>query len=195
MTRTAHITRETKETKIVLTVSIEGTGTSHIATGIPFFDHMLEQLSRHSGVDIDLQADGDLEVDTHHTVEDVGIALGEAFAIALGDKRGVTRFADALVPLDEALVQVALDLSGRPFLAYNLQPTSEFIGTFDPQLAEEFWRAIATSGGWTLHIRELESKNAHHLIEASFKAVAQSLRRAMRIENENGAIPSTKGAL
>ncbi|MGB2757140.1 MAG: imidazoleglycerol-phosphate dehydratase HisB [Acidimicrobiia bacterium] len=195
MKRTATLARQTKETNITLTLTLEGTGTSSIATGIPFFDHMLEQLSRHSAVDLELSASGDLEVDTHHTVEDVGIALGQAFAQALGDKRGVMRFADALVPLDEALVQVALDLSGRPFLAYNLKPTAEFIGTFDPQLAEEFWRAIATAGGWTLHIRELESKNAHHLIEASFKAVAQCLRRAIRIENEGGSIPSTKGAL
>ncbi len=193
--RVGVIDRKTKETEIHVTLKIDGTGISEVQTGIPFFDHMLDQLARHSGADLTVTAVGDLEVDTHHTIEDVGIAIGQAWATALGDKRGIVRFADALVPLDEALVQVALDCSGRPFLDYRVNPPSEWIGTFDPQLAEEFWRAVATAAGWTLHIRQVEARNAHHLIEASFKAVAQSLRRACRVEHVDGAVPSTKGTL
>ena len=195
MSRHSSIARTTKETSISLELELDGDGTSDVATGIPFFDHMLDQLARHSGARLVLHATGDLEVDTHHTIEDVGIALGQAWKEALGEKRGIARFADALVPLDEALVQVALDVSGRPYLGYTLNPPAEWIGTFDPQLAEEFWRAVGSAAGWTLHIRQLEAKNAHHLIEASFKAVAQCLRRAARIETPGGAIPSTKGML
>jgi imidazoleglycerol-phosphate dehydratase len=193
MSRSSHQQRTTKETKIDLTLEVDGTGDASAATGIPFFDHMLEQLGKHGGWDLEIRAEGDLEIDTHHTIEDVGIVLGTAFKEALGDKTGVRRFADALVPLDEALVQVALDLSGRPFLVYEVDPRSEWIGTFDPQLAEEFWRAFAFAAGITLHIRLQSGKNGHHIIEASFKGVARALRDAVRVEG--GGVPSTKGSL
>ena len=193
MTRTAHQHRETKETTIDVTLDVDGYGNATASTGIPFFDHMLEQLGKHGGFDLAITAQGDLEVDTHHTVEDVGIVLGTVLKEALGDKRGVRRFADALVPLDEALVQVALDLSGRPFIVYEVDPVAEWIGTFDPQLCEEFWRAFAFGAGITLHIRSVSGVNAHHVIEASFKAVARALRDAVRIEGTG--VPSTKGTL
>jgi imidazoleglycerol-phosphate dehydratase len=191
--RTARRDRETKETKISLVLDIDGAGVASASTGIPFFDHMLEQLGKHGGFDLTVEAKGDLEVDLHHTVEDVGIALGECLAEALGDKSGVRRFASALVPLDEALVQVALDLSGRPFLVYDVDPVAEWIGTFDPQLCEEFWRAFTVAAGITLHLRSLTGRNGHHVIEASFKGVARSLRDAVRIEGTG--VPSTKGVL
>jgi imidazoleglycerol-phosphate dehydratase len=193
MSRSSQQHRETKETKIELTLDVDGTGQASASTGIPFFDHMLEQLGKHSGWDLRIEAEGDLEIDTHHTIEDVGIVLGTAFKEALGDKAGVRRFASAVVPLDEALVQVALDLSGRPFLVYEVDPKSEWIGTFDPQLTEEFWRAFAFAAGITLHMRSLSGKNGHHIIEASFKGVARSLRDAVKIEGTG--VPSTKGAL
>jgi imidazoleglycerol-phosphate dehydratase len=191
--RTAHETRKTKETDIVVDVDLDGHGDASASTGIPFFDHMLEQLGKHGGFDLTIEAHGDLEIDTHHTIEDVGIVLGTAFKEALADKAGVRRFASAVVPLDEALVQVALDLSGRPFLVYEVDPKSEWIGTFDPQLTEEFWRAFAFAAGITLHMRSLSGKNGHHIIEASFKGVARSLRDAVKIEGTG--VPSTKGAL
>jgi imidazoleglycerol-phosphate dehydratase len=193
MARTAHKQRETKETTVELSISIDGRGDASASTGIPFFDHMLEQLGKHGGFDLEVSATGDLEVDLHHTVEDVGIVLGSAFSEALGDKAGVRRFASSLVPLDEALVQVALDLSGRPFLVYEVDPVAEWIGTFDPQLAEEFWRAFTFAAGITLHVRSLAGKNGHHVIEASFKGVARALRDAVRIEGTG--VPSTKGSL
>ena len=193
MSRSSQQHRETKETKIELTLDVDGAGRASASTGIPFFDHMLEQLGKHSGWDLRIEAEGDLEIDTHHTIEDVGIVLGTAFKEALGDKAGVRRFANAVVPLDEALVQVALDLSGRPFLVYEVDPKSEWIGTFDPQLTEEFWRAFAFAAGITLHMRSLSGKNGHHIIEASFKGVARSLRDAVKIEGTG--VPSTKGAL
>ncbi len=193
MSRTAHIQRETKETKIDLEVDLDGTGAASSSTGIPFFDHMLEQLGKHGGWDLRIEAVGDLEIDTHHTIEDVGIVLGSAVRQALGDKAGVRRFASSLVPLDEALVQVALDLSGRPFLVYDIEPVSEWIGTFDPQLAEEFWRAFVVACGITLHMRSLSGRNGHHVIEASFKGVARAFRDAVKIEG--AGIPSTKGSL
>jgi imidazoleglycerol-phosphate dehydratase len=193
MSRSSQQHRETKETKIELTLDVDGTGQASASTGIPFFDHMLEQLGKHSGWDLRIEAEGDLEIDTHHTIEDVGIVLGTAFKEALGDKAGVRRFASAVVPLDEALVQVALDLSGRPFLVYEVDPKSDWIGTFDPQLTEEFWRAFAFAAGITLHMRSLSGKNGHHIIEASFKGVARSLRDAVKIEGTG--VPSTKGAL
>ena len=185
--------RETKETTVDVTLVIDGTGTTEVATGIPFFDHMLEQLGKHAGFDLTIDADGDLEVDLHHTVEDVGIVLGNALREALGDKAGVRRFANALVPLDEALVQVALDLSGRPFLVYDVDPVSEWIGTFDPQLAEEFWKGFVDGARVTLHLRSISGKNGHHVIEASFKGVARALRDAVRVEGTG--VPSTKGTL
>jgi len=193
MARTAKKQRETKETTVELSIEIDGRGDASASTGIPFFDHMLEQLGKHGGFDLEVRATGDLEVDLHHTVEDVGIVLGSAFSEALGDKAGVRRFANSLVPLDEALVQVALDLSGRPFLVYEVDPVTEWIGTFDPQLAEEFWRAFTFAAGITLHVRSLTGKNGHHVIEASFKGVARALRDAVRIEGTG--VPSTKGSL
>ncbi len=191
--RTSEQHRTTKETTIDLVLDVDGSGSASASTGIPFFDHMLEQLGKHGGFDLRIEAEGDLEVDTHHTVEDVGIVLGTALKQALGDKAGVRRFASSLVPLDEALVQVALDLSGRPFLVYEVDPVSEWIGTFDPQLAEEFWRAFAFGAGITLHITSLAGKNGHHVIEASFKGVARALRDAVKVEGTG--VPSTKGTL
>jgi imidazoleglycerol-phosphate dehydratase len=191
--RTSKQHRETKETTVDVVVALDGHGDIEVSTGIPFFDHMLEQLGKHAGFDLSVRAEGDLAVDLHHTVEDVGIVLGGAVREALGDKAGVRRFANALVPLDEALVQVALDLSGRPFLVYDVDPVSEWIGTFDPQLAEEFWKGFVDQARVTLHIRNLSGKNGHHIIEASFKGVARSLRDAVRIEGDG--VPSTKGTL
>jgi imidazoleglycerol-phosphate dehydratase len=193
MTRHAEVKRETKETTVSVSLTIEGSGTTSVSTGIPFFDHMLDQLGRHAGFDLGIEAKGDLEVDLHHTVEDVGIVLGNALREALGDKRGVRRFANALVPLDEALVEVALDLSGRPFLVYAVDPISEWIGTFDPQLAEEFWKGFVDGARVTLHLRSVSGKNGHHVIEASFKGAARALRDAVKIESDE--LPSTKGTL
>jgi imidazoleglycerol-phosphate dehydratase len=188
-----HEHRITKETDVEVDLVLDGVGKVAASTGIPFFDHMLEQLGKHGGFDLTVAASGDLEVDTHHTVEDVGIVVGTALKKALGDKAGVRRFASGLFPLDEALVQVAVDLSGRPFLVYEIDPISEWIGTFDPQLAEEFWRGLAFAAGITLHLRSLSGKNGHHVIEASFKGVARCLRDAVRIEGAE--LPSTKGSL
>src|SRR6478609_10960362 len=185
--------RATKETTIDLSLCLDGNGDATASTGIPFFDHMLEQLGKHGGFDLRIVASGDLDVDLHHTVEDVGIVLGTALKEALGDKAGVRRFANAIVPLDEALVQVALDLSGRPFLVYDVDPVSEWIGTFDPQLAEEFWKGFVDGARVTLHIRSLTGKNGHHVIEASFKGVARALYDAVKIESDD--VPSTKGTL
>jgi imidazoleglycerol-phosphate dehydratase len=195
--RTAERGRATKETTIEVVLEVDGTGRSEVSTGLPFFDHMVEQLGKHASFDLSVQAQGDLHIDAHHTVEDVGIVLGGCLAEALGDKAGVRRFASMLLPLDEALIEVALDLSGRPYLAYGLDfaPDTPGLGTppFDPQLAEEFWRAFTTAAAVTLHIRRLEGKNTHHMLEASFKGVARCLRDAVRIEG--GGIPSTKGSL
>ena len=193
MTRSAALKRETKETTIDLALTVDGSGTTKVATGIPFFDHMLEQLGKHGGFDLTIDAKGDLDVDLHHTVEDVGIVLGNALREALGDKAGVRRFANSLVPLDEALVQVAVDLSGRPYLVYEVDPISEWIGTFDPQLAEEFWKGFVDGARITLHVRSVSGKNGHHVIEASFKGVARALRDAVKIESDS--VPSTKGTL
>jgi imidazoleglycerol-phosphate dehydratase len=191
--RRSHQHRETKETTVDLVLDVDGAGRASASTGIPFLNHMLEQLGKHGGFDLQIEAQGDLEIDLHHTVEDVGIVLGTALADALGDKAGVRRFASAIVPLDEALVQVALDLSGRPFLVYEVDPVSEWIGTFDPQLAEEFWRAFAFAAGITMHLRSLSGRNGHHVIEASFKGVARALRDAVKVEGTG--VPSTKGSL
>jgi imidazoleglycerol-phosphate dehydratase len=195
--RRASRDRATKETTIAATLVVDGTGVVEVSTGLPFFDHMVEQLGRHASFDLSVAAQGDLHVDAHHTVEDVGIVLGACLAEALGDKAGIRRFASMLLPLDEALLEVALDLSGRPFLAYEVEfaPDTAGLGTppFDPQLAEEFWRAFATAGNLTLHVRRLEGKNTHHMLEASFKGVARCLRDAVRVEGVG--IPSTKGSL
>jgi imidazoleglycerol-phosphate dehydratase len=195
--RAAERSRRTRETTVEVALTLEGSGLVEVATGLPFFDHMVSQLGRHGGLDLTVSAKGDLEVDAHHTVEDVGIVLGEALAAALGDKAGVRRFASMAVPLDEALVEVALDLSGRPYLHYevDLAPDAVPLGSpaFEPQLAEEFWRALVTSAGITLHIRLRSGRNTHHILEASFKAVARSLRDAVRVEGAD--VPSTKGRL
>ncbi|HLX87724.1 MAG TPA: imidazoleglycerol-phosphate dehydratase HisB [Acidimicrobiales bacterium] len=195
--RQAERDRKTKETTIAVALVLQGTGAVSVETGLPFFDHMLSQLGRHGGMDLTVSASGDLHVDAHHTVEDVGIVVGEALAEALGDKRGVRRFASMSLPLDEALVDVALDLSGRPYLAYDVplpeQPAPLGSPPFDPQLAEEFWRAFATAAGITLHVRMVSGKNVHHVLEASFKGVARCLRDAVRVEG--GEVPSTKGTL
>jgi len=195
--RRAQRARRTKETEVDVALALDGTGKAEVTTGLPFFDHMLEQLARHGGWDLTVRASGDLQVDAHHTVEDVGIVLGQALAEAAGDKAGIRRFASALLPLDEALVEVALDISGRPFLVYEVDfaPDTPGLGSppFDPQLAEEFWRAVVTSAGVTLHVRKRAGKNTHHVVEASFKGVARALRDALSVQG--GGIPSTKGTL
>ncbi|MEC9089290.1 MAG: imidazoleglycerol-phosphate dehydratase HisB [Actinomycetota bacterium] len=196
MTRTAERQRQTKETSIDLFVNVDGSGKVDVSTGLPFFDHMLSQLGKHSRFDLRVACQGDIDIDSHHTVEDVGIALGEAFGDALGDKQGVRRFASISVPLDEAAVEVILDLSGRPFLHYEIDPPGEKIlgdPPFDPQLCEEFWRAFVMASGITLHLVLLWGKNTHHIIEASFKAVARALYDAVRIADD--VLPSTKGVL
>lgn len=191
--------RHTKETRISVRLGVDGTGDVKVATGLPFFDHMVSQLGKHAGFDLLLEATGDLEVDAHHTVEDAGILLGEAMREALGDKAGVRRFASIDVPLDEALVSVAVDLSGRPYLVYDVDPGAGGdafpLGNppFDPQLAEEFWRAFVTAAGITLHLRMVSGRNVHHILEACFKGVARALRDAVRVEG--GGVPSTKGTL
>jgi imidazoleglycerol-phosphate dehydratase len=196
MSRSATRQRSTKETSIDLTIDLDGTGMVDVSTGLPFFDHMLDQIGRHGGFDLDLRAVGDLHVDAHHTVEDVGIALGEAFGEALGDKAGIRRFASGLYPLDEALVEVALDLSGRPFTHYEV-PFGEVLPLgdppFNPEMAEHFWQSFATAAGITLHVRLRAGKNTHHIVEASFKGVARCLRDAVRVEGTE--VPSTKGVL
>ncbi|WP_116997884.1 imidazoleglycerol-phosphate dehydratase HisB [Desertimonas flava] len=194
--RTASRQRATKETSIDLSIDLDGTGVVDVSTGIPFYDHMLDQLGRHGGFDLTVKAEGDLHIDTHHTVEDVAITLGEAFAEALGDKAGVRRFASGLYPLDEALVEVALDLSGRPFVAWDVEmPESLPLGSpaFDPQLAEHAVSSFAMNAGITLHVNLRAGRNVHHIIEATFKGLARSLRDAVRIESSG--VPSTKGTL
>jgi imidazoleglycerol-phosphate dehydratase len=191
--------RVTKETAIDITLRVDGTGEVDVSTGLPFFDHMVAQLGKHAGFDLTVSATGDLAVDAHHTVEDVGILLGEVLRDALGDKAGVRRFASIAVPLDEALIEVALDLSGRPYLVYEVDPAAGGeafpLGSppFDPQLAEEFWRALVTSAAVTLHLRMRSGRNTHHILEACFKGVARALRDAVGVDG--GGVPSTKGVL
>ncbi len=195
--RRADRRRSTKETVVEVVLDVDGSGRADVTTGLPFFDHMLSQLAAHGGFDLTVRADGDLHVDAHHTVEDVGIVIGGCLAEALGDKAGVRRFASSLLPLDEALVEVALDLSGRAYLAYDVPfaPDTPGLGSppFDPQLAEEFWRACTVAAGITLHVRRREGRNTHHVVEAVFKGVARALRDAVRVEGRN--VPSTKGTL
>lgn len=197
MTRSAAKERTTKETSISVRIDLDGpTGEVRATTGLPFFDHMLDQLGRHGGFDLTVEATGDLQVDGHHTVEDVAIAVGECFKEALGDKAGIRRFASGLFPLDEALVEVALDLSGRPFTAYDV-PFGEVLPLgdppFNPEMAEHFWQSFATTAGITLHVRLREGRNTHHIVEATFKGVARCLRDAVRVEGRG--IPSTKGVI
>jgi len=196
VSRAARRVRETKETSIELTLELDGSGNATARTGVPFYDHMLEQIGRHGGFDLDVRATGDLHIDTHHTVEDVAIALGEALREALGDKIGVRRFASGRFPLDEALVDIALDLSGRPFVVWEVEmPECLPLGTppFDPQLAEHAVSSFATAAGITLHVELVRGRNVHHIIEAVFKGLGRCLRDAVRIES--GQLPSTKGVL
>lgn len=196
MARSATITRRTQETSISVTIDLDGIGTSRISTGIPFYDHMLGQLARHGGFDLVVEAEGDLHIDTHHTVEDVAICVGEALRTALGDKAGIRRFASGSFPLDEALVEIALDLSGRPFVAWDVPlPECLPLGSpaFDPSLAEHAVSSIATSAAMTLHVTMRAGRNVHHIIEATFKGLARCLRDAVRVESDG--VPSTKGVL
>ena len=197
--RRASRSRRTAETAIDVTLDVDGRGEARVDTGLPFFDHMVAQLGRHGGFDLDVRAVGDVAVDTHHTVEDVAIVIGETLREALGDKAGVRRFASILLPLDEALVEAALDLSGRPFVVYEVDfagpwdPVPLGMPPFDPQLGEHFWQSFATAAGITLHVRLRAGRNTHHILEAVFKAVARCLRDAVRVESTG--VPSTKGSL
>ena len=196
MARTAQVSRSTKETSIEVSIDLDGSGIADISTGIPFYDHMLEQLARHGGFNLTIAATGDLHIDTHHTVEDVAICVGEALHEALGNKAGVRRFASGSFPLDEALVEIALDLSGRPFVAWNVElPECLPLGNpaFDPSLAEHAISSLATSALMTLHVNLKAGRNVHHIIEAAFKGLARCLRDAVRVES--AAVPSTKGVL
>lgn len=194
--RSASISRTTHETEISVSVQLDGTGTRTISTGIGFFDHMLDQLARHSMIDMEITAKGDLHIDDHHTVEDTGIALGQALAQAMGDKAGTNRYGSCLLPMDDAQIRTALDFSGRPFLIWNVDIPTAKIGTFDTELAREFFQALSTHAGLTLHIDQLHGFNSHHIVEATFKSVARALRQAVEIDpRAGGAIPSTKGTL
>jgi imidazoleglycerol-phosphate dehydratase len=194
--RTASIRRTTGETDVQVTLNLDGVGKCTAATGVPFLDHMLHQIASHGLVDLEVQATGDLEIDDHHTNEDVGITLGQALGKALGDRKGIVRFGNFLAPLDEALIQVALDFSGRPHLSYGLQIPTQRVGTYDTQLVREFFIAVVNHSQMTLHIRQLDGINSHHIIEATFKAFARSLRMAVEIDPRRAStIPSSKGVL
>jgi imidazoleglycerol-phosphate dehydratase len=194
--RTARHHRKTSETEITVSLNLDGTGAYAVATGIGFLDHMIEQLSRHSLIDIDLAANGDLHIDQHHTVEDSAIALGEAFSMALGDRRGITRFGHAYAPMDETLTRVAVDISGRPFLVFRIDFTQARLGELDTELFEHFFHSFAQAAGITLHVENLYGRNNHHLIESAFKACARALRSAIEIDPRKAdAVPSTKGTL
>jgi imidazoleglycerol-phosphate dehydratase len=194
--RNGAVTRKTKETGIEVSVDLDGTGLAKIATGIGFFDHMLEQLARHSLIDIEIRATGDLHIDQHHTVEDTGIALGQAVRQALGGMAGINRFSDVLLPMDETLTRVAVDISGRPFLVFRTKFAQGTIGAFDSELVREFFQAFATHAAMTIHVETLYGKNAHHMAESSFKGLARALRAAVALDpRQKGAIPSTKGSL
>jgi imidazoleglycerol-phosphate dehydratase len=195
MTRACEIARATGETSIAVSLDLDGSGMTQVATGVPFFDHMVDALGRHSLFDLSVAAEGDLAVDAHHTVEDVGIVIGQAILQALGDKRGITRFGSAVVPMDEALVLAAVDISGRGQLHYSVELPIEMIGTFDTTLAKEFFIALAANAGITLHVRSFAGENSHHIIEAAFKAVARALRDAVAVDPRIVGVPSTKGSL
>jgi imidazoleglycerol-phosphate dehydratase len=194
--RRATITRKTNETAIIVSVGLDGTGTARVATGIGFFDHMLEQVARHSGIDLEIEAKGDLHIDMHHTVEDTGIALGQALREALGERKGIGRYADVHLPMDETLTRVAIDVSGRPFLVFKSDFPTPKIGEFDTELAREFFQAFAMNAGITLHLQTLYGANSHHIAESCFKGLARALRVAIAIdERRKDEIPSTKGSL
>ena len=194
--RSAKISRQTAETEISVEVNLDGTGTYDNQTGVGFFDHMLDQLARHALIDMTIRATGDLHIDDHHTVEDTGIALGQALTQAMGDKRGIRRYGSCLLPMDDALVRAALDLSARPYLVWNVDLPTAKIGGFDTELVREFFQAFATHGGITLHVDKLHGLNSHHIAEAAFKAVARALRDALEVDpRKSDAVPSTKGTL
>ncbi len=194
--RQASVERVTKETRIKVTIALDGTGRSSCATGIGFLDHMLDQLARHSLIDLDVVAEGDLHIDFHHTTEDCGITIGQALAKALGDRRGIQRYGHVLLPMDEALTRVAIDVSNRPYLIWKVGFTRPKIGEFDTELFKEFFQALAQAGGLTLHIENLYGENNHHIAETCFKAVARALRQAIELDpRQAGVIPSTKGTL
>ena len=196
LNRTASVTRKTGETDVIVELNVDGTGKCHADTGIPFLDHMLNQIASHGLIDLNVQATGDIEIDDHHTNEDVGITLGMALAKALGDRQGIVRFGHFVAPLDEALVQIALDFSGRPHLSYSLEIPTQRVGTYDTQLIREFFVAIVNHSQMTLHIRQLDGINSHHIIEATFKAFARAVRMATEIDpRRGGKIPSSKGVL
>ncbi|MCC5970541.1 MAG: imidazoleglycerol-phosphate dehydratase HisB [Pararhodobacter sp.] len=194
--RNATITRQTTETDITVTLNLDGSGQYDNQTGVGFFDHMLDQLARHALIDMNVRATGDLHIDDHHTVEDVGIAIGQALTAAMGDKRGIRRYGACHLPMDDAQIRTALDLSGRPFLIWNVEFPTEKIGSFDTELVREFFQALSTHGGITLHVDMLHGCNSHHIAEAAFKSTARALRDALEIDpRKSGAIPSTKGML
>lgn len=194
--RSATITRNTAETQISVNINLDGTGQYDNQTGVGFFDHMLDQLSRHSLIDMTIRAAGDYHIDDHHTVEDTGIALGQAIVQAVGDKKGINRYGSCLLPMDDALVRAALDISARPFLVFNVDMPTQKIGNFDTELVREFFQALSTHAGLTLHIDQLHGLNSHHIAEAAFKSVARALRQAVEIDPRmSQALPSTKGAL
>ncbi|MDI7274521.1 MAG: imidazoleglycerol-phosphate dehydratase HisB [Anaerolineae bacterium] len=195
MERRAEVTRETQETSVTVRIDLDGTGRHEISSGVPFLDHMLTQVAVHGLIDLSVAAQGDLEVDDHHTLEDVGIVLGQAIRKALGDARGLARYGSAIVPMDDALALVAVDLSGRPFLAYDVRFAREAIGRFDAQLLEEFLRALTGHAGITLHVRMLAGRNAHHMAEAMFKALGRALCQAVRVDPRRTGVPSSKGEL
>ena len=195
MPRTASIERNTKETRIKVEVDLDGTGASELETGIGFFDHMLTHLAKHGLVNLTVKCNGDLQVDAHHTVEDVGIAIGKAIAQALGDKSGLTRYGSSIVPMDEALVMTALDISGRGSLKYTASIAKEMVGAFDSELAPEFFKSVCANAGINAHIRQLDGSNAHHVIEAAFKSFARALRAAITLDPRIQGVPSTKGTL
>jgi imidazoleglycerol-phosphate dehydratase len=194
--RTASLSRKTRETDISVEVTLDGTGQSTISTGVGFFDHMLDQIARHSLIDLTISAKGDLHIDDHHTVEDVGIALGQAFRQAIGDMKGITRYSDVHLPMDETLTRVAIDISGRSFLVFRTRFHTDKIGTFDTQLVREFFQAFAMNAGLTLHVETLYGDNDHHIAESCFKGLARALRAAVAIDpRQSDRVPSTKGTL
>ncbi len=195
MSRTATIDRKTKESEVFVELDLDGTGVNSVDTGVPFFDHMLAQLSKHGGIDLVVRTKGDLHIDAHHTVEDTSLAVGQAINQALGDRAGLRRYGDALVPLDECLVQSAVDLSGRPYLVHEEPEIVELIGTYDTTLTKHIWESIVATSQITLHVRVLSGRNAHHIVEAQFKSVARSLRTAIERDPRVVGVPSTKGTL
>jgi imidazoleglycerol-phosphate dehydratase len=195
MSRSARVQRTTKESDVLVELEIDGSGTADVETGVPFFDHMLAQIGKHGGFDLVVRTKGDLEVDAHHTVEDTSLALGQALREALGDKAGIRRYGDALVPLDEALVQVAVDLSGRPYLVHNEPEIVELIGSYDTTLTKHIFESIVAESRITLHVNVLAGRNAHHVVETQFKAFARALRTAVEIDPRVVGVPSTKGSL